>query len=210
MSIREVSGKIIWFCALLAGGVGECISSPFLAYSRDWWVQKEVSIKYSCLSYQYFWVNYATVKGAGGGAASDTFFSCYMTVKRHQRQSTFFTGSTPQFLPHVCFWRDVFQLGLAVSHPLGRRQHAPGWLGSSTLHPLPEPWPHRAAGLPWLSTVNIKMGSKPYRTGHCVNSRDSYPAVISAGSADLALRGSSSLTPLAGVIPFVCTRTSSE
>lgn len=138
MSIREVSGKIIWFCALLAGGVGECISSPFLAYSRDWWVQKEVSIKYSCLSYQYFWVNYATVKGAGGGGGIWHLFFLLHDSKKAPKAEHFFHWIYPTVSPSCLFLKRCFSAGPGCFPSLGEKAACTRLAGEQ--HPAPSAW----------------------------------------------------------------------
>lgn len=120
--------------------------------------REDISIKYSGLSCQYFWANYATVKSGERTWGQHFFFP----AKRHQRQSTFFHWILPHsfslmLVPGEMFfsWDWLFPISW------GERQHVLSWLGSNTLHPLAEPWPCWAAVLSWIST--IKMGSKPYR-----------------------------------------------
>lgn len=155
MLVREVSGKVIWCCTLLAESVMECISSPLLAYCRDWCVQKEFSIKYSGISYQYFCVNYITVDGGGLAGQLTCFFFLLHDSKKDPRAEHFFHWIYPTDSPSGWFLR-CFEL-FPIPWGEGSINQA-GWGAAPCTLFLR---PNSAEKLCCQGTRNIKVGSTP-------------------------------------------------
>jgi len=85
MLVRDVSGKFIWLCTMQAGGLENRFHHLYkLAPGTEECKRRFFKIFWFVLA--AFCLNYVTANW------KQVFFSCYVTVSRHWRQSRFLLG----------------------------------------------------------------------------------------------------------------------